>query len=160
MLFPTIAPCTSGDDCCTYCDPYSGWTCTDQTSACVETGSKFEPYHDFHSVRLLVLLYTNIFFLQRSLPWARTTAVARLSTRLASALKNHLQRSFNLYIFRPRIDFNLRFSKPLKATAESVLPFPSLCHHNYRCRVTARSSRPQVYNWLSPGVQNKTNPCR
>ncbi|KAJ0103950.1 hypothetical protein J7T55_010967 [Diaporthe amygdali] len=35
----TGAPCTSGDDCCTYCDPYSGWTCTDQTSACVATGT-------------------------------------------------------------------------------------------------------------------------
>ncbi|KAL3292307.1 hypothetical protein RB213_002116 [Colletotrichum asianum] len=36
----TRAPCTSGDDCCTYCDPYSGWTCTNSTRACVEKGSK------------------------------------------------------------------------------------------------------------------------
>ncbi|KAF3807928.1 hypothetical protein GCG54_00007664 [Colletotrichum gloeosporioides] len=35
----TGAPCTSGDDCCTYCDPYSGWTCTDSTRACVEKGT-------------------------------------------------------------------------------------------------------------------------
>ncbi|WQF84174.1 hypothetical protein CDEST_09188 [Colletotrichum destructivum] len=34
----TGAPCTSGDDCCTYCDPYSGWTCTDVTSYCIEKG--------------------------------------------------------------------------------------------------------------------------
>ncbi|POS70647.1 hypothetical protein DHEL01_v210959 [Diaporthe helianthi] len=35
----TGAPCTTGDDCCTYCDPYSGWTCTDQTRSCVEAGT-------------------------------------------------------------------------------------------------------------------------
>ncbi|KAL0934083.1 uncharacterized protein CTRU02_210882 [Colletotrichum truncatum] len=40
----TGAPCTSGDDCCTYCDPYSGWTCTDVTSSCVEKGSMSIPF--------------------------------------------------------------------------------------------------------------------
>ncbi|ROW12249.1 hypothetical protein VMCG_00165 [Cytospora schulzeri] len=35
----TGTPCTSGDDCCTYCDPDAGWTCTDSTTSCDATGT-------------------------------------------------------------------------------------------------------------------------
>lgn len=40
LILETTAACTSGDDCCVYCDP-SSWTCAGSTTACIASGCEF-----------------------------------------------------------------------------------------------------------------------